>query len=626
MADPAAGNAGIEAALTPRGLRVERAALAARLGGAAQLSRFLAKLTVTEQPLPGRPKMCGRPKKVDAFAAEGGRLFLPRAKIPALVRAGVLRLPLADERPPPRSVLPSRRLVAPGRELSRYQEVAFAHLRSEPLGPEAVAAGHSVAYFQMGAGLGKTRFAIVAIARLGLAALVVVPTDYIRGQWLKELAATCPGLRCAPYANPPKGSRRAAPSFEDYDVLVGIINTIRAKPPEFFAGCGTLVLDEAHEYCSPCNIEILRRGQGPRYLLGLSATPGNDKNAGGPPPPGGAPRLPEGRPDGIDRVVHHFLGPPVRADSIPGCDVGSFAFTGRVREVEYAGHPDHCQPAIGAGGMTSAIGTIGNVIGDPARLRLVAAEVERLYRLHEGPEAAAFGLGGGRRHGVLVFAEHRDYLPALREALLARIPPADLDVPELAEAAPAGPTVLRGGADAGTVAAAQRARIVLTTYGYSRRGVSIVEMTSEVYASPRRNGHVQIMGRAERRGSDPQIVRVFVDICDVRTSLKTQKYDRRAVYKAKGYPIYRVRADHTRFEPPPGDRPPGAPPFPHVPASPTAEEQLVWAPPPAPGADPAGLAAGPAEGDLGDEDEGDGAAPADVYVDVYGGAPDSPRH
>ena len=34
-----------------------------------------------------------------------------------------------------------------------------------------------------------------------------------------------------------------------------------------------------------------------------------------------------------------------------------------------------------------------------------------------------------RRHGVLVFAEHRDYLPALRAALLERLPPEDVEAP-----------------------------------------------------------------------------------------------------------------------------------------------------------------------------------------------------
>jgi len=110
--------------------------------------------------------------------------------------------------------------------------------------------------------------------------------------------------------------------------------------------------------------------------------------------------------------------------------------------------------------------------------------------------------------------------------------------------------------------------VVLTTYGYSRRGVSLVEMTSIVLASPRRRGMRQILGRITRRGSDESILRIVVDVKDVRTALKGQSTDRRVVYKEKAYPIYRVRVDHEDF-------PPGA----RTAAAATAAEELVWEPP-----------------------------------------------
>ena len=387
---------------------------------------------------------------------------------------------------------------------------------------------------------------------MGGPVFIVVPTKAIRLQWLEELAATYPGLRCAAYEN---GKAPAAP--DKHDAVVGITNTVREKEAGFFAGYSTLLLDEAHELQSPKNLKILWLAQEVPNVMGLSATP-------------------DDRSDGLDQVVGKFLGPPIWAEKdIPAFSVAGVGFVGRVREVHYAGDPRFCETALTPAGTVSAVETVGALVQDPARLELVAAEVARLYYLHETAAPAALGdlglgprpraaacaahaEGGLRTHGVLVFAEHREYLPALSAAIAAKIPPQDLYVPELA-----GPVVLRGGASPDQLRAAQRARIVLTTYGYSRRGVSLVEMTAIVLATPRRNGLRQILGRITRRGSDESIVRLVVDIKDTRSVLKTQSRDRRLVYKEKNYPIFAVRAA-----------------FGAVAAAASAPEEPVWAPPP----------------------------------------------
>ena len=288
-----------------------------------------------------------------------------------------------------------------------------------------------------------------------------------------------------------------------------------------------------------------------------------------------------------------------------------------VREIDYVGDPEFCETATGATGTVSAIGTVGNVVKDPRRLELVADVVHWLYHLHESPDAAAMGLGPRpeaaaspkypagevRMHGILVFAEHRNYLPLLRNALLQRFAPGDIDVPELEGAEllnelavnpliaddfpeegevdgkeeeddefPVGepevdmelaPVVLRGGASRETLTEAHAARIVLTTYGYCRRGVSITEMTAMVLATPRRNGLRQIKGRITRRGSDESIRRVIVDIRDVNTVLKGQSSNRRAVYKEVDYPITKSVISHEEVAPGVVSR---------------AEEKAVWTP------------------------------------------------
>lgn len=581
MAEPVAPLVGM---VTPRGVRIPADPLLAKLGGRQKYTRFLAALTVTESPQPGRPKVYARARRTAYAHDRSGAapvLYVPRAKLLTLRRvAEEIR---ADPGPaPPRALPPAARL--PAEPLYEYQEAAVDYVCAAWDAPDA----HAV-YMQMGTGMGKSRFGMAAAARAGGPVFVVVPTKQIRFQWLDEFAEVFPGLKSAPYDNPPKGSRKVPPGPADFDVVVGIVNTVRAKAPGFFAGYATVILDEAHEYHSPKNMAVLWLVQEVPKVLGLSATP-------------------DDRVDGLDRVVYHFLGPPVCAErDVPNFDIADVNFRGRVREVEYAGDPAFCETAVTAAGTVSAIETIGNLIRDPARLHLVAAEVERLFRLHETdpppalallglgprpPEAATEKLRAGeaRTHGIFVFAEHREYLPALREALLERFAPEDIDIPEIdvpedapeidipeiaipepvPGIAPAAadyvPVVLRGGATPEDIGQAHRARIVLTTYGYSRRGVSLVDMTAIVLATPRRNGMRQILGRVTRRGSDESIVRLAVDIKDIRTALKGQSSDRRRIYKEKEYPIFRVRADFTDFAEAGRE------------ASPTAEEEPVWEP------------------------------------------------
>lgn len=557
-----------------RGLMIPLAAFRARVGGEASLKKILGALSITEKVHPGRPRGMARAVhhaySVERGALAPGALLIPRIKgLPFLRARTQAGLPLldgvraapdtigADGQPNPNAPLPPPRRIAASRlaaeePLYEYQEAAIEYLCG-PAGPFGDSAGPcgGVAYLQMDTGLGKTRVGCGVIARRGEAALVVVPTDAIANQWVDEFAEIYPGMKVEVYHNPPAkraGLRsKAPPGPQTHDVVLVIINTFRDKTPDFMEGFGTVILDEAHEYHSAHNRRALWLSQ-TRAVLGLSATP-------------------EERPDGLDRYVLLHLGPIILPKTVPGFDVCAVSFRGEVRALEYAGHPDHCETATTPSGTMSAILTIGNVIRDQARLRLVAAEVERLYRLHETaapdelrrlglgprPEAVAtpaHPAGEVRRHGVFVFAEHREYLPALRAALLERLQPADILAPELGAAGRAAPvdadkvSILRGGVAKTAVGDARRAgaHIVLTTYGFSRRGISLPDMTCIVEATPRRNGLRQILGRILRRGSDESIVRQVVDIVDMRTGLRSQAADRRKIYLEKGYPISRAAA------------------------------------------------------------------------------------
>jgi len=535
-----------------RGLVIPLPAFRARLGGDAALRKIYGALTVVENVHPGRPRGMARgTRKAYQVVRENGSEFLiiPRVKGPLLLQArngagrplldGVRAAP--DALPPPRRITEGRCELPEGL-LYEYQEAAVDFLcgADGPLGDKAVAEHRGVAYLQMETGLGKTRVALAVIARRRAPALVVVPTEAIGEQFIEEAEETFPEMRVGFYHNQRKGSRKPPPGPLSHDVVVIIINTFRGKGPGFMEGFGTAVLDEAHENHAPCNSQALWLCQAVPAVLGLSATPLE-------------------RPDGFDRYVHLHLGPVIQPKDIPGFDVTAVRFRGAVRVVEYAGHPDHCETATTPAGTMSAVLTIGNIIGDRARMRLVAAEVERLCRLHETaspeellqlglgprPEADAtptHPAGEIRRHGVFVFAELREALPALKRELVAKVGHDGVFAPEI-DAEPGDKvSILRGGVAKTAVGSARRAgaHVVLTTYGYSRRGISLADMTSIVLATPRRNGTRQVLGRILRRGSDESIVRQVVDIVDTRTGLKSQVADRRKVYVEKMYPISKV--------------------------------------------------------------------------------------
>ena len=568
-----------------RGLAIPLAPFRERVGGDVALRKILRGFTVTEKVTcaRGRPKGMARASR-HAYVIDraAGLLLVPRSKGELLRRTRTpAGAPLLDDIQPgangtPDAPLPAARRIDPAscgadEPLYEYQEAAVAYICEGNI----TSAQPRDLYLQMDTGLGKTRVGCAVIARRGEPGLIVVPTEAIAFQWLDELAESYPGLRGAIYRNEDERRAtaaaavgracRAAACAATHDVVVVIVNTFREKTPAFLEGFGVVVLDEAHELQSAHNSRALWLAQ-TALVVGLSATPLE-------------------RPDGLDRYTVLHLGTPVRPADIPGGAVTTVNFRGEVRMVEYAGKTGDpcCETVTGPTGTMSAVLTIGRVLSDAARRRMVALEVRRLLNAHEewpaeevarcglGPRPAAavtdrHPLGELRRHGVFVFAELREALPALRDELEQVLGPGIVVAPELdlpaTGALPTGalPTVdpapaaqaisiLRGGVarDAVGNARALRAHVVLTTYGFSRRGISLPDMTALVLASPRRHGSTQTLGRILRRGSDESILRVVVDIVDVCTGLRGQSADRKRAYTLKGYPVTKVVCSFADF-------------------------------------------------------------------------------
>jgi len=397
----------------------------------------------------------------------------------------------------------------------------------------------SVCYLHMGTGLGKTKTTCGLIAKLCYKAIIVVPTIALAGQWIVDCNEMYPNLRIVRYT-----STTIVPS---HDILVCVINTFRTTefPPGYF-----IVFDEAHELSSKENIKALIATVG-NYCLGLSASPLE-------------------RPDNLDRAVELYLGKVIYAESVPGTDIGAVKFDARVNKISYYGNPKYCETQYTeAKGekMVSCINTIKHVLEDESRTNLIVLCVRQILLQRV-------------KHGIFIFAETRDYLKILSRRLIDYFPdttveteaeavePEVVESPEVADdkvddtvdgtvddsvardltkedltkeewISNKNVSLIMGGttADDMGIVKGKKNHIVLTTYGFGRRGISLVDMTALIMCSPRKNGLNQIIGRIMRRGSDQTIIREIYDIVDVRSMLKYQFKEREKVYSARKYPI-----------------------------------------------------------------------------------------
>lgn len=469
-------------------------------------SKILKALTVT-QKLSHNAAKYGFPISIRAYRISGNSLIIPRVKSSAVKRTGAgdgeyhlhasepIDMDLGDT------------------TFYDYQQAIIDHITGTVMEEQ-----HGCAYMTLFTGGGKTRTAIGIMAVLSVKTIVVVPAKSLQSQWLKELSVLSPNTAAIAYSNP-------LGELVECDVAICVVNTFRGKDLTFLRdnGFGLVIFDEAHEYYTKMNSNALWLAQGAEFVLGLSATPLERK-------------------DGLDTFVTHFLGKPVLQESIPGFDVEQGAFPGAVTKINYECDIEYADTKLTSRGTPCNASTLSLVLSDPDRMILVARETMRLFE--EG-------------HGIFVFSEFREYLMQLRDTL-AELGLEETDItieddeetpPDAAEA-PVKRTssvplaVLRGGVRSEYLEQVRKkgARVVLTTYGYSRRGVSLPRMTAIVLASPRRNGLMQILGRITRKGDDMTIVRQVVDIVDVNTMYRGQFYDRKEAYKLRDWPVSVVSA------------------------------------------------------------------------------------
>ena len=184
-------------------------------------------------------------------------------------------------------------------------------------------------------------------------------------------------------------------------------------------------------------------------------------------------------------------------------------FNTEVEIVHYSAPAEYCKNLIheSTGKMFPSF-MYEQFLSDPHRNALLLDYIQKLYKLGKY---------------VFVFASERKILEKIRDII-----PEHFEV-EIAEEIS---TFMGGTTDEqmkninnGT------AKIILATYSYAGTGVSISQMNSIIFATPRKAKMKQIIARILRRNGDSSIKRTIIDIVDANTGFKYQLSKRKQAYK-----------------------------------------------------------------------------------------------
>ncbi|MCK4968204.1 MAG: DEAD/DEAH box helicase family protein [Candidatus Aenigmarchaeota archaeon] len=343
-------------------------------------------------------------------------------------------------------------------------------------------------------GRGKTIICIGLLQILKQKTLIVVPNTGIMIQWKDSLQEWFPDAQIGEFYG------KCKDTFESYDIIVGVINSVLKKPPSKNL-YGLLIVDESH-LCATKARSLLFQKSITRYNIGITATPDDNLY-------------------GMDKIVHAHLGEIVYADKIPiptQIENKGQDWNTEVAIVNYSGAPEYTRMTLTKDDNIDISGIIGQLADDPIRSQFIVNLAKKLY---EDPDRYIYIMTDRRNHIENL------YNLFLAENIKAITPdlqgPSDLELGRL-----------RGGVTREeTQNAIQNARIIICTYAFTGVGISIKKMNTLIMATPRRNNMKQITGRIYRKGSDPNVARKIFDICDTKTILRYQIRDRKYEYRRR---------------------------------------------------------------------------------------------
>ena len=369
---------------------------------------------------------------------------------------------------------------------------------------------YSRLYIKLNTGLGKSFIGMYLIKMIKQRTMIVVPTERIMQQWKEMLIEY--GIPVIDQYDIAK----TKPDINTIKIAVYIINTAIDLDQKYVANFGLCILDEAHEYYTKVHKQIFWLTQAVKYVIGLSATPYESQFA---------------------ENVFHFLGYPIDGDTLITTKKSSFIVD--VYVYKYDNSTDlknHITEQKNADGDIveyhefSYMKDLRQLTLDPNRFKIIKHAIDFIFSISS-------------KHRIFIFSELRDHLDELENYIntiydstkISDSTKIKVFTPEIIQ--------LKGGIDNETyIKASNEANIIPTTYGYSRRGISIKSATAIIMATPRKKNIKQICGRILRKGSDESIRRIIVDITDTTNYFSNQLTKRKKVYTAEKFNIY-----HTKF-------------------------------------------------------------------------------
>jgi hypothetical protein len=516
------------------------------------MQKFLNKLTIKTKVKVGPMKIARLYKYewVEGAVIRNGKeiqlkhqvLHIPRGYLGNMLSAGIIKN--IDILLPPGKPLNGNEFAA---ELENNQNVIVQNLMQNVFNEDKIKSGQAMCTLNLGAGRGKTFIAANLVSRIARAALYFIPNSSILIQTLEAMKICFPKanvqfysdikdlatksankiVKAATKETPPRtislfdeSHRQLMRLIADVDVCIIIINSaMLISDEDFFAHFGLMIFDEVHEYCGKKRSEVFWKCQAP-CMLGMSAT--TDEHM-----------------YNWDKIYYMHVGEVIHANKMLGYDPTEVKFIGSVKIIKYHGPPGFTENKISeATGYLFTPEMHLQAMNDTCRNMLVICEILLLY-LDNTCERNIFVFFERREHVQLIVTmmNNADVMRLACEIL--SLPPYSITgninlpaglayAPELSDEATI--SMMRGGSKQEDINKAMQSRIIVTTYGYSKTGVSIVKMNSLIIGTSRKSKFKQTLARAMRLRSDYSIERKFIDIVDWDTAIKSQHYERRKAY------------------------------------------------------------------------------------------------
>ena len=323
------------------------------------------------------------------------------------------------------------------------------------------------AVLSLNVGGGKTCCALHIACQLQAKTLILVHKQFLADQWVSRIKHFVPGASVS--------TVQGDACDISGDFVVAMLQTLlsRQYPPETFSSCKLLIFDESHHVAAKMFSQVMLTLKMP-YTLGLTATPT--------------------RRDGLERVIHYFLGPISYTK-----ELATSQHEVHVNVLKYSCDLYSTQPPV-------------NVRGDMDYTKVLSSIAAHRPRTEYIADIIARDLDG---KNVLVLSHRRAHCEMLVNCLLSRGLDAALYI--------------------GGVKEIPSADILVSSYAYVSEGFDEPRLECLVLATPA-SDVAQTVGRI-LRGTGGSKTPVIYDIVDTWGVCYAQAAKRRKQYLTAGFII-----------------------------------------------------------------------------------------